>query len=253
MAAHMAARIRPTPVKSGILDACRDWREWLEPLDDIKSKRGLEGLMASDCHWLCFCRRRDLHPNCAAVSPAPGSDSSPGEVVLQAKRYMSDNALMQPPFVMLRAGASVHLQPPTGPGAWQQRHELTDADAIHRLCRKILDTLPSRSAAVEYLRNWMARPRLPEEPPTSAAVLSHRFGDAAAGGAAWQVFAEALRPDPADDEPQVALVVKRRRGNEGQRHVAVPLPVYVDFRTSQGISVQEAVKEWNGGAIVGVS
>ena len=252
MTSHMESRIHRTPVKSGMLHAVRDWRLWLKDLDDIKSQRGLEGLMTSDCHWLCFCRRRDLHPDCAAVVSAPGSDDSPDDVVLQIKRYMSDSELSQPPFVMLRAGASVHLQPYAGPGTWQTRTPIDNVlvDALNRLCKKVLKTVPSRAGVVGYLQRWMAAPRVPPVPPICPAILTHSFGTAVAGGAAWQVFGEALRPDPTDDAPRSTVVVKRCRGAGAQRHADVALPAYVEFRVSQGVSVHDAVQEWNGGQVL---
>ena len=223
----------------------------MEMLDGILAKSGLEGLVKADCHWLCFCRRHDLHPDCVPVAPTAGSAISPNDVILQAKRFMSDSELSQPPFVMLRAGASVHLHPPTGPSNWVRRKPIENAESIERLCRKLSAGYPSRTAAVTYLQQWLASPREPLGPPAPSPILAHRYGVAVAGKAVWQVFGDALRPEPVPEAPLPQMVVKRRRGSTaGRQHVSVALPEYIDSRVSQGVSVRDAVLEWNGRNIV---
>ncbi len=138
----MAEFLYPTPVRSGMLGSCRDWRHWLTNLDDISGLQGITG-----CHWMAFCRRRDLPIECAIhmQMPAPGSipsRSSPDDVMLTLKRNMSDQALMQAPVLMLHAGASAHLQ--AGPATWERRKDI-DTSAVDRLCA---NALPGRRRPV---------------------------------------------------------------------------------------------------------
>ena len=99
-------------------------------------------------HWLAFVRRSDVPLCWAALDPvsARGSeDTSPNDVMLLAKTFMSDARLMQSPVTMLRAGASAVLQPFAGPNAWESRKEI-DVKGIKRLCKKVEDRIPSRQA-----------------------------------------------------------------------------------------------------------
>ncbi len=246
MAAHMESRHQPLAVRSGLLEGCRDWKSWLANLDFIHERGGLEGIMS--CHWLSFCRRRDLPLECAGqpLAAGPGSEG-PDDIMLMAKKFMSNRELIQPPLLFLHAGASAHLAPPTGPPTWEPRATIDQAP-LERLCRKVLATLPSRADACQYLRQWMAMPRAPGAAPGTPVILVHRYNRPLSGGSIGQVFQEALQAEA--DDVQRQLHVKRRRGAPSQRHVNVSLPTYVDFRLSQGISVQEAVHEWNGGHIL---
>jgi len=97
---RMSAFLRPLPVRSGMLDICRDWRSWLEPLDDIPKRDGIVGLKTANVHWLCFTRRRDLPLDVAAVTELPANGGvSPNDVMLMCKEYMSSANLMQTPCV----------------------------------------------------------------------------------------------------------------------------------------------------------
>ena len=73
--------------------------------------------------------------NYEAVPALGGTETSPNDVMLLVKQFMSDADLMQPPELMLTAGASAMLQPLAGPGAWDYREDI-DEDQIERLCRK---------------------------------------------------------------------------------------------------------------------
>ena len=91
MSQYMANRLRPTLVCSGILGGIRDWRSWLEGLDFITFKQGVENITGA--HWLAFVRRSDLPLCWATLGPAPALDSedtSPNDVMLLAKTFMSD-------------------------------------------------------------------------------------------------------------------------------------------------------------------
>ena len=90
--------------------------------------------------------------------------------MLLAKEFMSDETLMQPPVLMLIAGARAVLQPLAGPNAWEPREEI-DAAGIKRLCKKVEDHNPSRAAMVPYLNSWMARPRVPAMLVPEPAIL----------------------------------------------------------------------------------
>ena len=138
----MSHCLRPLPVLSGMLDACRDWRKWLTGLDDIPTY-GRTGLVTSNCDWLALCRREDVPVECAAIYGdlgEPGITSAPGDVMRLVKEYMSDPAWSQRPFCFLRAGASNLLPNPEGPLEWEPRREHDDSavQAMRRLCDKIL-------------------------------------------------------------------------------------------------------------------
>ncbi len=99
---------------------------------------------------------------------------------------------------------------------------------------------------MEYMRQWMALPRVPTSAPRPAAILLHRHGRDS--GSVGHVFHEALRAEPVEDARHV--LVKRRQGAASQRHANVSLPAYVAFRVSQGVTSRDAVQEWNGGQIL---
>ena len=179
MSRYMATRLKPIPVCTGILKAARDWRKWLDGLDLITFKQGVENI--SGAHWLAFVRRSDVPLCWAALDPAPAlgsEDTSPNDVMLLAKTFMSDANLMQPPVTMLRAGASAVLQPFAGPDSWEPRKEI-DVKGINRLCKKVEDHIPSRAAVVPYLKTWMAQPRVPPMPVPEPACLQYWCRDQA--------------------------------------------------------------------------
>ena len=139
----------------------RDWRSWLEPLDQIRSKQGIE--MITHAHWFAWTTRADLPMEWATLGPAPSAEAQPKDVMMVVKEFMSDINLMQPPVLMLSAGASAMLQPLAGPSAWDYREDI-DVAAIERLCTKVVNTCPSRASVVPYLKQWVAQPRVPAMP-----------------------------------------------------------------------------------------
>ena len=74
MSKFMAARLKPIPVCSGIVQAVRDWKTWLDPLDCIRGTRGVEQI--TGVHWLAFVRRKDVPVNLAMQIPAPAPGSA---------------------------------------------------------------------------------------------------------------------------------------------------------------------------------
>ncbi len=239
----MARNLNPLPVTSGMVETCRDFRAWLEPLDEIRPD-DLKGLMTSDAHWFAFVRRADLPIEVAARTPVEPA-SAPGDVMMLVKRHMSDHNLAQEPLKFLRAGASCVLPCPRGPSKWEPRHPLTDEETrgFERLCRKVLDTLPSRAGAVGYIQDWMRKPRAPPQAPPPLQLLTHRCRrDSAAIGL---VLEDALAGGHVASEPRL-VTLKRRRHPEGAR-LQLPLGQYVNFRVSQGVSADDAVQEWQGG------
>ena len=86
-------------------------------------------------------------------------------------------------------------------------------------------------------------------PPGELPIMLHRCGDRNGSLAFGPAFEEALGRTPA--KPIVVVRVKRRKTHGGAQPWAVSLPTYVDFRCKQGVSVTEAVDEWNGGHLVG--
>ncbi len=246
MSNFMAIRLRPIPVCSGLIHRVRDWRSWLDPLDFIRGKRGVENITGA--HWLAFVRRLDVPLHWATLQPAPAPGSAatnPNDVVLLAKQFMSDADLMQPPELMLRAGASAVLQPLAGPGTWDSREEI-DVQAIRRLCRKVQRVCPSRASVVPYLEGWMAQPRVPAMPVPYPAILQHHYTDQHNCAALAHAMDAALQREARDVIRP--LLVKRRRCTPADRelHDKVTLEQYVATRKSQGVQVHSAVEEWNG-------
>ena len=122
MSQYMASREKPINVCSGLLEGVRDWRSWLDPLDQIRTKQGIE--MITHAHWFAWTTRADLPMEWATLGPVPRAEAQPHDVMLLVKEFMSDINLMQPPVLMLSAGASAMLQPLAGPNAWDYRDDI---------------------------------------------------------------------------------------------------------------------------------
>ena len=244
----MSKILSPTPVLAGMLEACRDWRQWLMGLDAIPEVNGITGLVTSNCHWLAFCRRKDLPIDIAAQYgdlTEQGLVSAPGDIMCLVKEFMSDSALSQKPFCLIRSGSSNLLPDPGGPQHWEPRKEFErdDKKDLQRLCGKIRKVLPLRSAAASYIEEWMSKPRTPCQPPQALRLLSHRCSQAKASFG--PALANALQNHNASEDQLGVLVVRRRR--QGSRtDINMPLSSWVSFRVTQGVSVEYAVEEWNG-------
>ena len=244
---RMSAFLRPLPVRSGMLDICRDWRSWLEPLDDIPKRDGIVGLKTANVHWLCFTRRCDLPLDVAAVTELPASGGvSPNDVMLMCKEYMSSANLMQAPCVFLNSGASNVMPNPTCPPAWETRIPFSQ-EAKHdaeRLWTKVHRLLPQRSRAVEYMKEWMARPGLPAGQPSTPLILDRRYHLDTLGEPIGVVLERAIMHG-STGEPKL-LRVKRRKPGLKIPCEEMPLASWIRFREGQGIGVLEAAQEWNG-------
>ena len=247
----MSGHLRPLTVRSGIVDITRDWKAWLEPLDDIpvNPRAGISGLMTSNVHWLCLTRRSDLPLDVTATS-ASGDDienPAPGDIVVMAKEYMSSPGLHQAAFAFCRAGASNRLPHPVCPPAWCPRFPFTDKDhrEAQRFGDKVLRLLPERAAAVQYMRDWMAKDVLPSEAPAVPKILLHRYAAQTAGDAIGLVLERATVQGTVS-APKLLQVKRRKVSLQGNSTLDVPLPSYVAFRECQGIPTMDAVQEWNG-------
>ena len=246
----MSHCLRPLPVLSGMLDASRNWSEWLQGLDNIPKDEGLTGLVSSNCHWLALCRREDVPVECAAIYgdlTEPGITSAPGDVMCLVKEYMSDAALSQKPFCFLRAGASNLLPNPEGPPDWEPRNRLQadEVQGMERLCRKIRKILPLRSFAATYMEEYMAKPLVPSQGPSPPKFLTRvSCRQARSLGPA---LAAALRDESVPDDSVRFVGVRRRKSAMPCANSAnMPLSSWVSFRSQQGVAVDQAVQEWNG-------
>ena len=243
MSQYMASRSKSTNVSSGLLEGVRDWRSWLEPLDQIRSKQGIE--MITHAHWFAWTTRADLPMEWATLGPAPSAEAQPKDVMMVVKEFMSDLNLMQPPVLMLSAGASAMLQPLAGPSAWDYREDI-DVAAIERLCTKVVNTCPSRASVVPYLKQWVAQPRVPAMPVPHTTTFQYQCRDGPTLGLP-QDLKRSLEPT----EQDVAIrpvVVKRRKRNQADWELCekMTLENYVATRTTQGVNPEIAVQEWNG-------
>ena len=223
----------------------RDWRSWLDGLDFIRARRGVENITGA--HWFAFVHRADVPLRWANYEAAPalgGTDTSPNDVMLLVKQFMSDADLMQPPELMLTAGASAMLQPLAGPSAWDYREDI-EVNQIERLCKKVELLCPSRAPVIPYLQEWMARPRVSTMPVPEPVILKYLCRDRN-GADLTQAMATALQR-PAHDLVK-PLLVKRRRCTPADHDLLanVTFEQYVTSRNSQGVDLHTAVREWNG-------
>ena len=253
---RMSEHLKPLPVRSGTLDAVRDWKSWLTPLDNLDPKHGIVGLMNSNTHWLCFTRRVDL-PVDLAGAPAAGGDASvpaaggnvglPGDVVCMAKEYMSSPGLMQEVFTLCNAGKSCLLE--EAPISWLPRKGFSPKDFTdaHRFAEKVRQYLPEHLAAIRYIDAWMANIDPPAEAPPVPAILQHRWHRQQGSEPIGPVLERAVLAGTTG-EPRL-LSLKRRK--VAVQTMDLPLTTYVTFRQGQGISAVQAVQEWNGAQLVG--
>ena len=248
---RMAAHLRPLPVRSGVVRAVRNWKQWLGPLDGIKVKEGVVGLKSA--HWFCFTRRQDLPLDVAGAlaegGAGDGAASAPGDVMLMSKEFMSSANLAQAPLLFCRAGMSNVLPSPTGPPAWEPNSDFTHdykVDAA-RLAEKVRKLLPARAGAIEHMQEWMARPRVPPAPPDPPLILQHRCGPI---GDQIGLVLERAVSQCAPAQPRLMQIRRRRVEGEASVVADLPLPAWVTFREAQGVSVDEAVREWNGARVL---
>ena len=247
----MAAHLRPLPVCSGAVRAVRDWRRWLAPLDDIKVKDGVVGMKSA--HWFCLTRRQDLPLDVAGALAAgdadDGASSAPGDVMLMSKEFMSSANLARTPLLFCRAGMSNRLPSPTGPPVWEPNSDFTHEYKVDaaRLAEKVRKLLPARLGAIEYMQEWMARPREPPAPPDPPLILQHRCGPI---GDPIGLVLERAVSSCAPAQPRLMQIRRRRAPGEAGVVADLPLPAWVTFREAQGIPVDEAVAEWNGAQVL---
>ena len=241
---RISSHLNPLPVLAGMLDNTRDWKNWLAPLDDIHHKTGVENIMNSGMHWIAFSRRSDV------VVGVPmeevGLASAPGDVMAMVKRFMSDGQLCQPAFTFIRAGASSLLPHPTGPNTWVPRDAFTtiDHNNFTRFSGKVHRLLRGKIGALQYLKDWMGKPVQPNTPPD--APLCFQARSVAQGQDFATALEQAVRVGQDEFRP---IGVKRRRVDASHRRIDMPLPQYLETRSSQGVSIEQAVQEWNGGQL----
>ena len=90
MAGHvqqrMARHLDPLPVSAGIIGDVRNWKEWLDPLDDIHTKGGIVGITGKAAsHYYHYCRRRDLPAEVVGNVRAPQDSIDPNDVVVMER------------------------------------------------------------------------------------------------------------------------------------------------------------------------
>jgi len=244
---RMSQHLKPLPVRTGTLDAVRDWKTWLAPLDDIDPKNGITGLMTSNTHWLCFTRRADLPIDLAGAPAAGGAEGLPGDVVCMAKEYMSSPSLLQEVFTVCRAGRSCLL--PNAPTTWAARKPFTREDFADaaRMAEKVKQFLPEHIPAVQYIEEWMSQPSMPASAPEELGILRHRWHRQPGSEPIGPVLERAVL-EGTTGEPRLLAVQRKKTQIQGMN---LPLATYVSFRQAQGVSEVQAVEEWNGAQIAG--
>ena len=248
MAAHVARTMKDIPVQCGLLDAVRDWKTWVKPLDQVKEKAGFEGIMS--IRWICFLRRQDI-PAAALCQPVAAdladAGALPSDVMVLCKEYMSDAKLCQPPLLMARAGASAQMLPLGGPGLWEARADIATSK-VESLCKLIERHMPLNIGCADYLRSWMGTPRMPAAPPDVLGSVTWTYGNPAPGHEFAQAFSEAMSGRRVAATPHVRIL-RRKRNVSGDVAWSVSLPHYVNLRCRQGVDVDQAIQEWNGGRL----
>ena len=184
----------------------------LEPLDNIVVKTGVENIMNSDMHFIAFLRRTDL-PVEPGMVPAPGGPcetSAPGDVMALVKQYISDKHVSQPPFVFLRAGASMLMPDVSGPPRWAPRYAFTKDDDknFKNLSWKVEKLMQAKMPALQYLRDWRDKPRRPEDAPSMLLIFNHTCVTI---GLSWHTAFDQAVCRPVDDFKLMS--VKRRQSN----------------------------------------
>ena len=249
MAAHVRRTLKEIPVASGMLPAVRNWMSWLDGYADIRYNQGLEGI--TKLHWMCFLRRRDLPITLSDQNTGePAHGSSANDVMLLCKQYMSDNVMNQSPMMFAPGGSASAMQPPNGPVAWEARKGISH-ELLNNFCEKLFEIMPERAPAVTYLRQWESLPRMHSPPPQVLPIALHRYGVPLPGHEFGPAFAAAMQTDDGGPQSKPAVIRRRKR----QKNTAPPeqfkvsLAAYAAYRCQQGVTLDEAVAEWNGGRI----
>jgi hypothetical protein len=225
------------------LDFVRDWKTWEAPLD-LRFKGIANG--PGSQHFYRFWRREciphtDLHnipDSCAA--------GLPGDVLMEVKQFMADKVPCQPFDLVLRQGEADLLDP--APAAVLPRRPIEPATVkqVRTMARKMETHYPDRHRAREYLSEWCTRSS------TNGMNLPRDLKFLREPAVCLlQVDEPALRPLATGEVPARLVSVQRpkRRPNAG----ADNLPPFEDWlarRQAQGVSLEQAKREWNGFALI---
>jgi hypothetical protein len=246
----MSAHLRPLPTHTHLLENVRDWKQWLEPLDEIRKTGGVTGMcFQRSAEWFLYCRREDIPVQWAHHAAPDDPQASPADVMLMVKRFMADEALSQPIIRFLHAGSSYRLS--TGPSTWMARDALGE-DYCKQLGH-LLDLLhmhfPEKAPHVAaYLRGWVSKPLMHHSPPPALPLLSYMYRPA---GWPTQPVREALATAAAHSDgagPRVVSVQRKRRKFENP--INLPLASWVAFQRSRGVDEEQAVQQWHGARLL---
>ena len=253
MAGHvqqrMARHLDPLPVSAGIIGDVRNWKEWLDPLDDIHTKGGIVGITGKAAsHYYHYCRRRDLPAEVVGNVRAPQDSVDPNDVVVMEREFMSSPDLRQQVLTFCRAGASWHL--PSDPRRWRPRDPFSQAyfNGLKHLARLVVKHFPEKAGAVSYLRAFLSRPRSPVGPPPALTLFSQQQTRSTL--MVSMPVGHALHTVQSAGGGQVQRMgLKRRRAKTdpfSAQVASVSLQTWVAFRVSQGQTAKEAELEWRG-------
>lgn len=248
---RMAKHLDPLPVHTYLLENVRDWKKWLEPLDDIKTVGGVTGMcFQGSAEWFLYARREDIPIEWARHAPTEDANESPADVMLMVKRFMADEDLSQPIIRFLHAGSSYRLS--THPSTWMARDALGEdyCKQLGHLLDLLATHFPEKAPHVAaYLRGWVNKPLIHHLPPPALPLLSHTYRTT---GWQTQPVRQALAAATAFSDgagPRVVSVQRKRRKFENP--INLPLASWVAFQRSRGVDEEEAVQQWHGAQLLG--
>lgn len=225
------------------LDFVRDWKAWEAPLD-LRFKGIANG--PGSQHLYRFWRRDCIPHDQLQHVPESCAAGLPGDVLMEVRQFMADNAPCQPFELVLRQGEGDLLDP--APAAVLPRRPIAPAARrqVMSLVRKLGVHYPERARAREYLSDWCNRDstdgmNLPRDlkflrEPSAALV---------------DVDEPASRPLVTGEVPARLVSVQRpkRRPCAGL-HNLPPFDAWLARRQAQGVSLEQAKQEWNGFALI---
>ena len=245
----MSATLGDLPVITRKLDYVRTWNTW-------KSGLGVEGLPGitgkGSPHYYRFSLRRDV-PNASLHRVAGEGD--PFDVMLEAKEFMADVELSQDIIPVVPAARAAFL--PIAPCAVLPRYYI--CDKLRRnltvFCERLLRHFPERGAAVTYIRSWMNRTTsyglnspLRLHFLERADAHSSETSTSARGGVVRQHCVYPVKRVTVTRAESRA----QHRGMKRAREEVAPMSfdAYIAQRLSQGASLEDAQREWNGMVII---
>ena len=226
------------------MDFVRDWKGWGAPLG-IKFQGIGNGPGAQ--HFYRFWRRSAIPMDLLKWVPV-GQDATgdlPSDVLLEVRQFMSSGEPCQDFELVLHQGEADLLEP--SPSGLLPRRAL--ACGAVRLLRAFVQKLqvhfPERTRAVQYLLEWSTRSETgrPNKPRRLGFLSGHP--DVAQHASVW-----VPRPLATGELPARHVSVARSRKRPVESDGLPRFTVWLARRQAQGVSAEQARREWNGFALL---